>query len=331
MSHSNVVWLLSLLVATPAVAAPAASPPEARPPARPPAAAPAKRPAPTPAARPAAAPAPTRRVAAAPAPAVRRARPAPAPTTASRLKPGAVLNEASNQFSFGRYRRVVALLRPLVERDLLTSRDDQVEALRLYGICLYLTGRKAAALRIFQTLVSLAPETRLDPRLVQPEVVAAFERIRRSKLLQIRRAARRKLHRRYGFLNLLPPVGQFQNGHWRKGVTVLSLELAFLGANIGTYYALRSRSLRQPDRTFVEKDAQGNVIADHRPLARALQVINISSLVLLCGTVVYGIIDGYVHYMRRKRSLERLLQQPMTLLPMPTADGGGVALTVRFE
>lgn len=259
-----------------------------------------------------------------------RARPTASRPRPPRLRPGAALNEASNQFSYGRYARVVELLRPVVERDALRSLEDRVEALRLYGICLYLTDRKAAALRIFKDLVELAPETRLDPRLVQPEVVAAFERIRLRRARADRKAVRRKLRKRYGFLNLLPPVGQFQNGHWRKAVVVLSLEVAFLAANIGTYYALRDKSLRQPDRTYVERDAQGNVVQDHRPLAKALMAINYASLALLVGTVIYGMVDGYVYYVRKKRRLERLLDQPLTVLPAPAPGGGALSITLRY-
>lgn len=246
------------------------------------------------------------------------------------LSPEDTLGEASNQFSYGRYERVVRLLRPLLERGLFRSREDRVEALRLYGVCLHLTGRRDAARETFRSLLGLAPETRLDPRLVQPEVVSAFEAIRREQLRHLQHEARARLRSKYAILNLIPAAGQFQNGHWRKGVVVLSLELAFLGMNIGSYYALRSPGLRQPDRTFIEKDAQGNVVKDHRPLARALMVVNASSLALFLGTVVYGVVDGFVYHYRQRKGIERLLGESLVLIPELAPGGGGLSLTGRF-
>jgi hypothetical protein len=248
----------------------------------------------------------------------------------SRRSPEETLGEASNQFSYGRYERVVSLLRPIVERGLLRGREDQVEAMRIYGVCLHLTGRKAGAVELFRTLLRLAPETRLDPRLVQPEVVAAFEAVRREQLSNLREEARKRQGRRHAILNVLPSAGQFQNGQWQKGVTVLSQELAFLGMNIGSYYALRAPGLRQPDRTYVEKDAQGNVVKDHRTVAKALMAVNYGSLALLVGTFVYGVVDGFVVFYRQRRSLERLLGEPLVISPSLAPGACGLYLTYRY-
>ena len=238
--------------------------------------------------------------------------------------------EASNQYAYGRYEKVVTLLRSVVERDLLKTRADRLEALRLYGICLHLTGRKAAALSVFRSLVRQAPRTRLDPRLVQPEVISAFESVRRPLQLKLRRNAHRALARRYTVLNFLPPAGQFQNGQWRKAVVLLGLEVCFLTANLVSFYMLRSTQLRQPDGTFVEKDADGNVVNDRRNLAKALIGINYASLGLLLGTLVYGIVDGLVYNARENGRLRRLIERPLVILPMPTRAGAGIGLTLRY-
>lgn len=267
--------------------------------------------------------------------------PAPAPAPAQGLTPGKTLVQANNHYAYGRYETVVKLLRPIVERGLLRRRADRLEGLRLYGICLYLTGRKSAAAQVFRSLIDQAPQTRLDPRIVQPEVVAAFERIRLPRLRrlrdQARRArekrrtrARRALARRWSILNLIPSAGQFQNGQWKKGLVVLSLELTMLAANLASYYLLRSTSLRQPDGTFVQKDADGNVVHDRRTLAKALMGINYASLGVLLGTLLYGVADGFYFHYHHKRRLNRIIERPLSVMPLPAPGGAGLSLTLIF-
>ncbi len=266
---------------------------------------------------------------------------APAP----RLSPGKVVVQANNHYAYGRYETVVQLLRPIVEQGLLKRRADRLEGLRLYGICLYLTGRKMAAAQVFRSLIDQAPQTRLDPRIVQPEVVAAFERIRLPRLRRLqdqarrlrdakKERARRRLARRWAILNMIPAAGQFQNGHWRKGLVVLSLELTMVVANLTSYYLLRSDSLRQADGTFVQKDADGNVVHDRRTLAKVLMGINYASLGVLVSTLLYGVIDGFYFHFRQTRRLQRVIERPgpptVSLLPLVAPGGGGLSLTLKF-
>jgi hypothetical protein len=194
---------------------------------------------------------------------------------------------------------------------------------------------------VFRSLIDQAPQTRLDPRIVQPEVVAAFERIRQSHLRRLKDQARRAgerrqdrarsaLARRWTILNLIPGAGQLQNGHWRKGVVVLTLELTLLAAHVASYYLLRSGSLRQPDGTFVEKDADGNVVHDRRGLAKALIGVNYASLGLLLGTLVYGVVDGFYYHFRQNRRIRRIIERPLTVTPLSAPGGAGVSLTLKF-
>ncbi len=262
-------------------------------------------------------------------------------SAAPSLSPGQILVQANNHYAYGRYETVVKLLRPIVERGLLKAKADRLEGLRLYGICLYLTQRKAAALQVFRSLIDLAPQTRLDPRIVQPEVVAAFERIRQPHLRRLKRQAQRALRkrrdrarqamaRRWAVLNVIPVAGQFQNGHWKKGLVLLSVELAMLAANLTSYYLLRSKSLRQPDGTFVERDVDGNVLHDRRNLAKALMGINYGSLAVLLGTVVYGLVDGFYYHYRHKRRLKRIIERPLSVLPLASPGGAGISLALKF-
>ena len=114
------------------------------------------------------------------------------------------------------------------------------------------------------------------------------------------------------------------------GVVLLSVNLALLAVNLASYYLLRSRSLRQPDGTFVEKDVDGNVVHDHRSLAKALMGINYASFGLLLGTLVYGIVDGFYYHHRHKRRLRKIIEQPLTVMPLSTPGGAGISLKLTF-
>ena len=209
-------------------------------------------------------------------------------------------------FEHGQYRVVVRLLRPAIERNRIPQKADLVEALRMYGISLHLSGLKGAAEIVFYRLVTLDPRLKLDPRMVPPEVVLSFEKIRRRRLAEMLRKRKVKPKRRYGILNFLPPAGQFQNRHKTKGWILLGLEVAFLATNIATYFALRSSGLKG-DGNYVVQDIDGNIIDDNRTTARALLGVNYASFGLLMATLVYGMVDGWV-YMRRLDRRDRCLR-----------------------
>jgi hypothetical protein len=237
---------------------------------------------------------------------------------------------AANFFEHSEHTKVVRVLRPAIERGLIRQKADLTEALRIYGISLYLTGLKAAARLVFGRLVEMEPTLKLDPRLVPPEVVQAFERIRRQKLARMLRRRLGKKKKRYGILNLLPPAGQFQNGHHVKAWIVLGLEVAFLTCNLVSYFYLRSSKLRG-NGSYVIQDIDGNIIEDHRNEAKALLGLNYASFGLLMATLVYGIVDGWVYMTRlerqeyrRRRFLKRQLR--ISAIGGPTAAGVSVAL-----
>ena len=61
------------------------------------------------------------------------------------------------------------------------------------------------------------------------------------------------------------------------------------------------------------QDSSGKIVEDHRSFAKAMMAINYASFALLLGTIVYGIVDGFV-VMRsqaraRARRIEFLKQQ----------------------
>ena len=83
-----------------------------------------------------------------------------------------LLRGAIDLYMVGRYREAAALLRPLVEARVLKDRADQQEALRIYGITLFLSGARVGSERAFRHLLRIAPHSRLDRSFVRPEVVS---------------------------------------------------------------------------------------------------------------------------------------------------------------
>jgi hypothetical protein len=171
-----------------------------------------------------------------------------------------------------------------------------LEALRAYGISCVLVDRKTAAEGAFLLLLQADPGAHLDRSLVRPEAVAVFDAVRarnRDALLSAYKKGRRK---RYAILNLLPPAGQLQNRDFKKGYTLLGVELALLGLNVTSgslLYAWRGD----------HQDFPG-----HEDTARALRPVNWVSFGALITVVAYGIIDGIVVGHRRtleERAVER--------------------------
>ena len=207
-----------------------------------------------------------------------------APAGAAEPKdPRALLRESLDLYVVGRYKEAAEILRPLVESRVLTDRADQLEALRTYGISLFLIDARPGAERAFRDLLRLDPEAQLDPAFVRPEVVAFFEKVRSRYRLEVRTAERRGS--RSVAVNLVPPWGQFRNGHRVKGYLVLSGELAFGITSIATAALLYSW-----------KDETGQ-FPEHEDAYRPLSTLNYVSFGLTAAVVLYGIVDGiYYHY-----------------------------------
>lgn len=197
--------------------------------------------------------------------------------------PRALLRRSIDHYVVGRYQDAVEILRPLVESRVLKDRADQLEALRTYGISLYLTGARPGAERAFRDLLRLDPEARLDPSFVRPEVVAFFEQVRKKHRLELRAVERRGS--RSVAVNLLPPWGQFRNGHRVKGYLLLGGELTCGLTSITTAALLWSW-----------QDDTGQ-FGDREHLYRPLSVLNYVSFGLTVALVAYGVVDGlYFHY-----------------------------------
>ena len=243
--------------------------------------------------------------AAAPAPASAPAVAAPPLPADPRLQ----LRRGLEAFEYGQYAAAVAVLRPLVEEERLHG-ADRIQALRAYGVSLFLLGRRGGAEAAFLMLLREEPTARLDPALVPPEVIAFLDEVRARHQAVIQKAV--KARRPSAWLNLLPPVGQFQNGHKGKGWLILSLEVTFLAMDIATYWV--ARSIPRSDGT-VASEGKFN----------AIRTLNIVSFSLLIGTVVYGVVDGFYYHAAREKAAAGI-----AVLPTPLPGGAALSMASRF-
>lgn len=241
--------------------------------------------------------------------------PPPEPSS-PQVRPQVRLAVALHRFEFGDYEGVVveleSLLESLVEpRSTTLSRADRLEALRAYGIACALVGRRTAAEGAFLLLLEADPGTTMDPALVRPEAVQVFDEVRTRNRATLRAAYTRGRGRRHAVLNLLPPAGQLQNHDYKKGYTLLGVELALIALDVTSGSLLYSwRGTHQ--------DFPG-----HADAARALRPVNWVSFGALIGVALYGIIDGFVVGHRRAAEEARILDR---LGPAPPARAAAVSL-----
>jgi len=209
-----------------------------------------------------------------------RAKPTEAQTQSPEHLPesaAAALFRASAAYEYGDMNQVVESARPVTEGLLPASSYEQVQALRLLGIGLYLTHRPLGAETAFTQLLRKDPTMRLDPTSTRPEVVAFFESLRQQQIA--RQSSARKV-----VWNFIPPVGQFQNEDKVKGWIILGVGVASFASLVTSDLLLRSWS--HEDKT-----------ADpHHDAAVAMRKVNWVSAGVLAAVYVYGVFDGLIGY-----------------------------------
>jgi hypothetical protein len=178
----------------------------------------------------------------------------------------------------------------------------RAEANRIYGLALFQLGLRTEAETALLAYLKLDPDAHLDPALVPPEALVFFEDVRARHQGEIIRHKPRPPRKRYWLLNLVPPLGQWQNGQTTKAWILGTTELVLLGANIGTYIALSSMC-DESDFTC-SSDSAG-----------VLKTINLVSGVAFVGVYLYGVYDGFRGYAR-----PRVDERPIVTLA-PTDDG----------
>ncbi len=208
----------------------------------------------------------------------------PAPSAATEVDAAATLERALAAYEYGDMDLVVESARLVAEGRARPSATQRVQALRLLGIGLFLTGRPEGAETAFFDLLRQKPGARLDPTHTRPDVVAFFESVRTRHSAEIREAARSRpgKHLAWAFL---PPAGQFQNGHRARGIMFGAFEVLSLGVAIGTYVQLKS---------WV--DESNDTYGIHTDDARTLKVVNNVAVGVFAATVIIGIVDGLANF-----------------------------------
>ncbi len=162
----------------------------------------------------------------------------PGAAAATESDAAVALERALAAYEYGDMDLVVDSARAVAEGRAHPTPTQRVQALRLLGIGLFLTGRPEGAETAFFDLLRQKPSARLDPTHARPDVVAFFENVRTRHSAEIREAARNRPGGKHLAWAFLPPAGQFQNGDRGRGVAFGALEVISLGVAIGTYAQL---------------------------------------------------------------------------------------------
>jgi hypothetical protein len=223
-----------------------------------------------------------------PAPPVEKPAPAPAVTAV------AAIDRANAAYEYGDMKEVVTAARSIVDGEVEATPMERMQALRLLGIGLYLTGRPAGAEAAFFELLRSRPKSRLDPTTTRPEVVAFFEDVRRRHRADIEDAARART-RRSMVWNFLPPIGQFKNGDYGRGGVLLGLEVASAATAVTTRLLLNNWC------------GAHNLCPGHEGAAHSVRTMNFVSTGVLAASYIYGVIDAFVRSDREPEGEERQL------------------------
>lgn len=227
-----------------------------------------------------------------------------------------LLREAARALDASEHQRAADLARGLLASDRLQA-VDRAEAWRIYGLAAFFLAQHHQAEQAFLEYLKLEVDGRLDPALLPPEVIVFFEDVRARHAAELRQYRPPPVKRRYRALNLLPPVGQFQNGHHKKGWAIAGTGALLLATNIGSFWVLRRWC--DPGTGVCESGNESRTEA-----ARVVRTINQVSGILLLGVLAYGIYDGFHHY--------GAAPDPQTAAVHihPVAGGGYLALSKRF-
>jgi hypothetical protein len=202
------------------------------------------------------------------------------------------------------YAEAVAAISSVLYPLKLTSEEDVASARKYLGAAFFFSGKKAEAAEEFKKLLILRPEFKMDAFMFPPPLVLFFDEVRASIkdrletakpgaeqqegiVRQSERIIERRAEKHSFALNFVPfGAPQFQNGHMAKGWALFGIEVALLALNIASYW--QARSYAGPDGYYRTESARDG--------ARNWMIIQMTSLSLLGGAVVYGIADGIVYF-----------------------------------
>lgn len=227
-----------------------------------------------------------------------------------------ILRDASAALEAGEHQRAADLARGVLANAEVPE-PDRAEAWRLFGLASFFLERFPDAEEAFLAYLKIEVDGRLDPAVVPPEAIVFFEDVRARHAAELRKYRPGPERRRYRALNLLPPAGQFQNGHRTKGWIITGLGSLALVTNIGSYVMLQ----RWCDESTGVCRSDGESRAES---ARTMRTVNMTAGLVFVGTVLYGMYDGFNHF-RPNRPRARASVQIV-----PTPDGGFASVRFHF-
>lgn len=233
------------------------------------------------------------------------------------------LQEATSALQQGEHQRAADLAGAVARRPEPVEKQDRAEAWRILGLALFFLDRHGEAEEAFLEYMKLDVDAHLDPALVPPEAIVFFEDVRSRHSAELRQyRPLKKVTVRAFAANLVPPFGQIQNGHHAKAWVVGLSEVLLAGANVGSYYLLRSWC-SDSDGTCKSGDN------DRTSAAKQVRVVNLVSGGLLIGVVTYGVIDGFVNFYRQRRQV-REASNSMSVGVVPAQSGAYLSVHLRF-
>jgi hypothetical protein len=212
---------------------------------------------------------------------------------AAHAQPAAeTLRTAAAAAEAGDWARVTALVEPLADAA-GHAVTERAEANRLAGLAAFFQQRRVAAEHRFLAFLRVERDALLDPAIYPPDVVAFFNDVKLKHRAELRPPPVRTAR---WYLNLVPPVGQLQNGERRKAVVLGGALGALVLTNVTTYLVIRARCER-----VTGSGGSSAVCEDGNPTA--LQTVNLLSGLGALAAYAYGVYDGVVRYRRARRTM----------------------------
>ena len=240
--------------------------------------------------------------------------------------PNEDLQRGKNAYDRGEFARAVEIVQPLLYPEMHLQTEGQIVlAHRILGVSYLFEKDQASATHEFRKLLQLVPDYRFDPLLDPPEVVDFFNSVlkgyeaelgdleaRRKAMEQARqrdkeecdkvRAGPTVIEKRVGrnsfTLNFIPfGVGQFQNGHRKKGWAFLLSESVLGAVSIGAFATNLAVFGFRPQRPCSYDPGSAACPAnaiDHRDenRSRFLTKVQIASGAMFFAAAIWGVIDS---------------------------------------
>jgi hypothetical protein len=264
------------------------------------------------------------------------------------------LATARNEFRAGKHKDAILLLNNLLYPDVkLADEDDLYEAHLLFGVCLFETGDNKGATREIEQALFINGNQPLDPSLFSAESVRFFNEVKAAKEARDKAAAdaraaaeeRERLRKaienlrvvesRPWWVNVMPfGAGQFQNGHYKKGVAFAATQGVAAATSVTIFLYLVNKY-----------GYGGQVPREEAADVRQLQQVAIGADLVFYGAFLWSIVDGFWNYRANvvldKSSIpDDLLAPPgqktkpkpasktsWNLTPIVVPDGAGIGIT----